>query len=299
MRVSLRGAGLLMLVAGLLLFALFSFYFLPSPSSYVLGTLPAYIMMGVGLVLIVFGKLKLSLKLSRTLGSILSLCGIMVLMIFVYNYLPQFTMWAVIGSSALLALYHPWWQPKRNKRITMDEAIRSDRLDVAQPSKSKSWREWLSQPVGAKKEITHTSQPEEPPKREAMSGALPKTRRVKPGTIGLFMVLLVVIWAVSPVFVADPTPALVLTNTGVKGNFTLRLQNLTPWPITFRGWWIFANPIQWMGTNGPAEVFTLPPFGAYVFQYYAIGGSETNSFVTFSGRVTLLYRSYPVWINSW
>jgi predicted nucleic acid-binding Zn ribbon protein len=135
--------------------------------------------------------------------------------------------------------------------------------------------------------------------REFTSGALPKKRGVRPGTIGLFMVFLVVIWAVSPVFVADPTPALVLTNTGVKGNFTLRLQNLTPWPITFRGWWIFTYPIQWMGTNGPAEVFTLPPFGAYIFEYYTIGGSETNSPVTFSGRVTLLYRSYPVWINSW
>lgn len=254
----------------------------------------------------------------------------------------------VIGPlSVLLLLFGPVFlalglfakapeKPREEEPAPVEQP--TNRLNVARPPKSKSWKEWLSQPIGAKKEATHPSQPEEPPKREAMptkfcrecgakipgdsryckkcgaelgegvsretpreltSGALPKTRRVKPGTIGLFMVLLVVIWAVSPVFVADPTPALVLTNTGVKGNFTLRLQNLTPWPITFRGWWIFTYPIQWMGTNGPAEVFTLPPFGAYIFEYYAIGGSETNSPVTFSGRVTLLYRSYPVSINSW
>jgi hypothetical protein len=208
MRVSLRGAGLLILVAGFLLFALFYL----SPFFYVLGTLPGYIMMGVGLLLVVFGKRSVSAAKSRTLRSILSLLGLAVVDFGVFYCLPQYSIWAVVGTAALLALYHPWWQPKRAKTmweleverlakeyhptprflaagfgswtrcsrcgrqaidVYQDEPVCwecSDRFDVARPPKSKSWKEWLSQPIGAKKaaEATQTSQPEEPPKREAM-----------------------------------------------------------------------------------------------------------------------------------
>jgi hypothetical protein len=162
MRVSLRGAGLLILVAGFLWFALFYL----SPFFHILGTLPGYIMMGVGLLLVVFGKRSVSAAKSRTLGSILSLLGLAVVDFGVFYYLPQYSIWAVVGTAALLALYHPWWQPKRAK--TMWELEVERLAKEYRPPKSKSWKEWLSQPIGAKKEATHPSQPEEPPKREAM-----------------------------------------------------------------------------------------------------------------------------------
>ena len=55
----------------------------------------------------------------------------------------------------------------------------------------------------------------------------------KSTTVALLIILLVVIWAVSPIFVANPTPAFLLTNTDNGGIFTLKLQNLAPWPVVF------------------------------------------------------------------
>jgi len=45
-----------------------------------------------------------------TVGSVVSLIGLAIVLFTVFRYMPQYTMWAVVGASALLALYHPWWK---------------------------------------------------------------------------------------------------------------------------------------------------------------------------------------------
>lgn len=125
----------------------------------------------------------------------------------------------------------------------------------------------------------------------------------KSTTIGLLLVLLVVVWAVFPVFVRDPSPILLLTSTGSGGRYTLRLQNLSPWPMVVNGYWGFSPSITW-SDSGPSNDFTLMPFTVYTFDYmmycaglYCLGG-ETAPYVTFTGDVTLLYRTYQVSIRS-
>ena len=122
-------------------------------------------------------------------------------------------------------------------------------------------------------------------------------------TIGLLLVLLVVVWAVLPVFVGDPSHTLLLTSTGSGGRYTLKLQNLSPWPMVVNGYWTFSPPITWSG-GGPVEDFTLMPFMAYTFEYttYCTGTlnvcGDTAPYVTFIGEVTLLYETYQVSIQS-
>jgi rhomboid protease GluP len=130
-----------------------------------------------------------------------------------------------------------------------------------------------------------------------------RPRRVKSEMIGLLLVVLVVTWAASPVLIRSPAQLLVLTSTGYGGRFALRLQNFGPWPMVVRGYWRFSPPITWSG-GGPASSFTLIPFGVYTFEYmtYCTGaycpGSGIAPYVTFTGDVTLLYRTYQVEIRS-
>jgi len=126
-------------------------------------------------------------------------------------------------------------------------------------------------------------------------------------TIGLLLVLLIAAWAVFPVLLRDPSPMLQLTSTGSGGRYALSLQNRSPWPIVVIGYWGFSPEITW-SDNGPADHFTLIPFGAYTFEYTtycpteAIGiycpVIETAPYVTFTGEVRLLYRTYQVSIRS-
>ena len=138
---------------------------------------------------------------------------------------------------------------------------------------------------------------------EPTPSMVPKKKESKSVTMGLIVILLIVVWAVFPVFLSDPSWALPLTSTGSGGRYTLRLQNLTPWPMAVRGYWSFSPPITWYG-GGPANDFTLMPFMAYTFEYttYCTGsyclGAGIPPYVMFAGDVRLLYRIYHVEIRS-
>lgn len=138
--------------------------------------------------------------------------------------------------------------------------------------------------------------------RELTSSVAHRKAWSKSRTIGLFLVFLIVVWAVFPVFVRDPSPTLLLTSTGSGGICTLKLQNRGPWPMAVDGYWTFAPAIQWIG-DGPATHFTLMPLTAYTFEYrYFVGGfcarGDTPPSVTLVGEVRLLYRTYQVEIMS-
>lgn len=212
-----------------------------------------------------------------------------------------------------------------------------------------SWKEWLNQPVGAKKAAEATEQttpsttptvsqqasaispstkfcrkcgakiprdsvfceecgselidavasetPREPTPSVARRKAWPKSE-----TIALFILFLILVWAVFPVFLRDTSPTLLLTSTGSGGMCTLKLQNRGLWPMVADGYWTFSPAIQWSG-DGPATHFTLMPFTAYTFEYrYFVGGfcarGDTPPSVTLVGEVRLLYRTYQVEISS-
>jgi hypothetical protein len=56
--------------------------------------------------------------------SFVSLLGLAVIDFGVFLYLPQYSTWAVVGTAALLAIYHPWWRHGIDKskydKILMD-----------------------------------------------------------------------------------------------------------------------------------------------------------------------------------
>jgi len=56
--------------------------------------------------------------------SFVSLLGLAVIDFGVFYYLPQYSTWAVVGTAALLAIYHPWWRHGIDKskydKILMD-----------------------------------------------------------------------------------------------------------------------------------------------------------------------------------
>lgn len=67
------------------------------------------------------GSARREMKIKQTLASILSLSGVTITLFAVFLYMPQFSIWAVVGASALLGLYHPWWQPKKPKEPSLQE----------------------------------------------------------------------------------------------------------------------------------------------------------------------------------
>jgi hypothetical protein len=153
---------------------------------------------------------------------------------------------------------------------------------------------WLRQPIRKRSLSTQTVSP----------SAKTTTHQIQKGTIGVFLILLIAIWGVSPILIISPTQLLVLTSTGYGDRFVLRLQNLGPWPMVVDGYWRFDPPIQWSDA-GPATDFTLMPFTAYTFEYYMyctgscrLIGGETAPYVTLVGEVRLLYRMYQVEIRS-
>ncbi len=129
----------------------------------------------------------------------------------------------------------------------------------------------------------------------------------KSGVIALSLFLLVLVWVAFPVFVRNPNAILMLTSAGSAGQYTLTLQNLSPWPIFVNGQWGFSPPITWLGSR-PTNELALMPFAAYTFEYTTGCLSEVvgvhcpvvaiTSYVTFSGDVTVLYRTFQVTIRS-
>jgi hypothetical protein len=60
--------------------------------------------------------------------NILSLLGLGTLLFVTFVYFPQYSLWAVVGSSALLALYHPWRRGRKQEGQRMEEIHDSKRF---------------------------------------------------------------------------------------------------------------------------------------------------------------------------
>ncbi len=134
--------------------------------------------------------------------------------------------------------------------------------------------------------------------------------------VGLIAVCVVLLWALSPIFI--PTPDYVLTLT-ITPNitsecptgsacFTLQLQNHGPWPITVHVLELQFYPsltgpsinVNWLG-SGPDELLLLPFAGrTYILWIKIMEGLNPPDrvYIVLSADVTVLYMFHHTVLHS-
>jgi len=144
----------------------------------------------------------------------------------------------------------------------------------------------------------------------------PGVRESKRIMAGLAVVCVVLLWAISPVFIESADYVLTLTanpstNTDCpigSACFTLELQNRGPWPVTIDIVELQVYPsligpsvnVNWVGP-GPDRLVLIPFTGhSYTFWIKIMGGLNPPDrvYVILTANVTLLYASHHVVLHS-
>jgi hypothetical protein len=139
---------------------------------------------------------------------------------------------------------------------------------------------------------------------------------VRKATVGLIVVCIVLLWALSPILIADPSRILTLTVTpGATSEcpvgsacFTVQLQNRGPWPITVHVTELQFYPsltgpsieVNWLGPK--PDDFLLTPFSghSYILWIKIMEGlgPPDRVYVVLSADVTVLYIFHHTVLHS-
>lgn len=128
-------------------------------------------------------------------------------------------------------------------------------------------------------------------------------------TLVVAILCVAIIWAVLPIFIpSERLLGVSITNLGYSPScdpswglackgFVISLRNLGPWPMSVNyASWEFHPHVEFPMGTGSTRQFLLAPFGAYTFSVVVYGGDV--NFVTFSGLVTILYKTQRVTVDS-
>ncbi len=146
---------------------------------------------------------------------------------------------------------------------------------------------------------------------------MPGVTAVKRNVVGLIVVYVVLLWAVSPIFVGSPDNILVLSvNSSTSSDcptesacFTLEFQNRGPWPVAIdivdlQFYPSLIGPsvnVNYLGA-GPDRFIMLMPFTGqtYAFGIRIMGGLHPPDriYVVLAANVTVLYVSHYVVLHS-
>lgn len=126
--------------------------------------------------------------------------------------------------------------------------------------------------------------------------------------IAVVLVCVAIVWGFLPIFIPGgrllslrlerlgPGTACI-TSWGRCTTFVVTLQNVGPWPmrVEYASWEFHPHARFRMGMES-VSTFFLAPLGAYSFAVDTYGGDV--SYLTFSGIVTILYKTDRVTVNS-
>jgi hypothetical protein len=135
--------------------------------------------------------------------------------------------------------------------------------------------------------------------------------------VGITILLLVLLWAIFPIFIESPDSVLALTVNPSKNSdcpagsacFALELRNSGPWPVAIDVKDLQVYPsligpsvnVNWLGA-GPYKFLVLMPFTGqtYVFSINILGGllPPERVYVILTANVTVLYVSRNVVLHS-